>query len=114
MSDIGKPERVTQERVKALFNGLGYAFLGDWTERATNSNIEEKYLCEWLTQRGYTPAQINMAMQRLRTEATNHNPAPVSLAPVPSAPAPLACALHRHRLEKPCVTSVTKSRTSIP
>ena len=73
MSDIGKPERVTQERVKALFNGLGYAFLGDWTERATNSNIEEKYLCEWLTQRGYTPAQINMAMQRLRTEATNHN-----------------------------------------
>ncbi len=74
MSDVGKPERVTQDRVKALFRDvLGYDFLGDWTERATNSNIEEKYLSEWLTQRGYTPAQVNMAMQRLRTEATNHN-----------------------------------------
>jgi hypothetical protein len=35
MSNIGKPERQTQERVNLLFqNELGYRNLGDWTDRA--------------------------------------------------------------------------------
>ena len=39
---IGKPERATQERVIRLFHEeLGYDFLGDWTDRAGNSNIDE-------------------------------------------------------------------------
>ncbi len=47
MSTIGKPERVTQNRVIALFRDqLYYDYLGDWTHREGNSNIEEKLLTE--------------------------------------------------------------------
>lgn len=42
MSDIGKPERATQDRVIALFHQqLGYTYLGDWSGRASHGNIEE-------------------------------------------------------------------------
>jgi type I restriction enzyme R subunit len=59
MNGIGKPERVTQNRVIALFRGeLKYRYLGDWTDRPDNSNIEEKLLDEYLTRAGYTPDQI--------------------------------------------------------
>ncbi len=45
MSGIGKPERVTQNRVVALFRSeLGYDYLGDRTDRAGNSNIEDGLL----------------------------------------------------------------------
>ena len=41
MSTVGQIERATQNRVIALFRDeLGYAFLGDLSERS-NSNIEE-------------------------------------------------------------------------
>jgi len=74
MSDIGKPERATQNRVIALFRDeLHYRYLGDWTDRDGNSNIEEGLLTAWLTKSGYTPAQINVALHKLRTEADNHN-----------------------------------------
>ena len=47
---IGQPERTTQNRVIELFrNELGYRYLGDWTDRATNSNIEEGLLSAYLT-----------------------------------------------------------------
>ena len=72
MSDIGKPERATQNRVVKLFcDELGYSYLGDWTDRAGNSNIEEGLLTEYLTSAGYSPAQISTALYKLRTEA-NH------------------------------------------
>ena len=45
MSTVGQPERATQNRVIALFRDeLGYRYLGDWTDRADNSNIEESLL----------------------------------------------------------------------
>jgi hypothetical protein len=48
MSNIGKPERETQKRVVALFRDeLGYKYLGDWSDRHTNSNIEENLLGEY-------------------------------------------------------------------
>jgi type I restriction enzyme R subunit len=72
--NVGQPERVTQNRVVALFRDeLGYRHLGDWSDRDGNSNVEEKLLSAWLTRRGYTAAQIAVALHRLRTEADNHN-----------------------------------------
>ena len=46
---VGKPERTTQNRVITLFREeLGYRYLGDWTDREGNSNIEEGLLTNWL------------------------------------------------------------------
>ncbi|MDT7042671.1 type I restriction endonuclease subunit R [Candidatus Nitronereus thalassa] len=74
MSDIGQPERTTQNRVIALFRDeLHYRYLDDWTDRDGNSNIEEGLLTDYLTKSGYTPAQISKAIYDLRTEADNHN-----------------------------------------
>jgi type I restriction enzyme, R subunit len=70
MSDIGQPERATQNRVIALFRDeLRYRYLGDWTDRDGNSNIEEGILASYLTKCGYTSAQISVALYSLaRTE----------------------------------------------
>ena len=74
MSDIGKPERATQNRVAALFRDeLKYRYLGDWTDRDGNSNIEEGLLSTWLTKNKYTPEQISVVLHKLRTEADNYN-----------------------------------------
>ena len=74
MSIIGQPERATQNRVIALFRDeLGNRYLGDWTDRPDNSNIEEEYLTAYLSKNGYSPAQISVALYKLRTEADNHN-----------------------------------------
>ncbi len=74
MSDIGKPERATQNRVIALFRDeLDYDYLGDRTDRDSNNNIEEELLTAWLKQSGYPPAQIGVALHKLRTEADNHS-----------------------------------------
>ena len=55
MSDIGQPERATQNRVIALFRDeLHYRYLGDWTDRDGNSNIEEGLLTAYLTKSGYS------------------------------------------------------------
>ncbi|MEI7606101.1 MAG: HsdR family type I site-specific deoxyribonuclease [Rhodospirillaceae bacterium] len=72
MSDVGKPERVTQNRVRTLFHDeLGYRYLGDWSDRDHNSNIEEGLLTDYLTGAGYSSAQIAGALHKLRTEANN-------------------------------------------
>ena len=74
MSTVGQPERATQNRVVALFRDeLGYRYLGDWTDRDGNSNIEEGLVSAWLTRGGYTPAQISVALHKLRTEAGDHS-----------------------------------------
>lgn len=71
---IGQPERVTQNRVIALFRDeLGYCTLGEWTDRPNNSNVEDTLLTAYLAKRGYSTAQISRALDRLRTEAGNPN-----------------------------------------
>ncbi|MDK9726053.1 MAG: HsdR family type I site-specific deoxyribonuclease [Sterolibacteriaceae bacterium MAG5] len=72
MSKIGLPERATQDRVVALFRDeLHYRYLGDWTDRADNDNIEEGLLTAYLQRAGYGAAQIGRALDLLRREA-NH------------------------------------------
>jgi type I restriction enzyme R subunit len=74
MSDVGKPERATQNRVIALFRDeLRYRYLGDWTDRDGNSNIEEGLVADYLVRNKYTPAQISVALYKLRIEADNHS-----------------------------------------
>jgi len=72
MTPIGKSERATQNRVISLFRDeLQYRYLGDWSDREVNSNVEGSILSDWLTKRGYTPAQINRAIYLLKVEAIN-------------------------------------------
>ena len=71
MSGIGEPERVTQNRVIALFHDrLGWRYLGDWSDR-TNSNIEIGLLTANLKSRGYSDAQAAVVLERLHRESTN-------------------------------------------
>lgn len=74
VNNIGQSERATQDWVIALFSEeLGYRYLGDWTDRPNNSNIEVGLLTAYLTKRGYSPSQISRAFDRLTTEAGNPN-----------------------------------------
>lgn len=74
MSDIGKPERTTQNRIIKVFtNDLNYRYLGDWSDRDGNSNIEEGILTEYLEGCGYSGQQVSTALYRIRTEADNHS-----------------------------------------
>ena len=74
MSDIGKSERVTQNRVIALFRDeLEYRYLGDWCDRDGNSNVEEGLLTDFLKRSGYSKEQIAVALYKLRTEADSHS-----------------------------------------
>ena len=74
MTPIGQPERATQQRVLKLFRDeLGYRYLGDWTDRVGNNNIETAILTQWLTKRGHTRHQIADALHILRNEADYHD-----------------------------------------
>ena len=74
MRYIGQSERETQNRVIALFRDeLGYRYLGDWSDREGNSNIEEDRLAAYLSRSGYTQVQIAKAIHQLRVEANNPN-----------------------------------------
>ncbi len=74
MDAVGKAERVTQRRIVTLFREeLGYRYLGEWSEREGNSNIEEVILTEWLAKRGHTSAQINAVLHELGEESRNPN-----------------------------------------
>jgi type I restriction enzyme R subunit len=72
MNTVGKAERVTQNRVIALFRDeLKYRYLGDWSDRPDNSNIEDALLKNYLTKCDYSDEQIKRAIYLLNTEAKN-------------------------------------------
>jgi type I restriction enzyme R subunit len=74
MSNMGKPELATQKRVINLFgNDLNYKYLGDWSERKNNSNIEDDLLKEFLTKSGYKSEQISRAIEALKKQSENFN-----------------------------------------
>ena len=67
MSTIGQIEKKTQQRVVALFRDtLGYDYLGNWTDREGNRNIEEALLRKFLREKqGYDEALITRALYLL-------------------------------------------------
>ena len=66
---VDRPERETQNRIVALFTDeLKYRYLGDRTDFA-NSNVWEEYLIAFLTQSGYSEAQISRAVEILTRTA---------------------------------------------
>jgi len=63
MSDIGKIERETQNRVIKLFQKeLEYDYLGNREDRENNCNVEEELLRAYLTRKEYSPSLINKAL----------------------------------------------------
>ena len=70
MNQIGDPERITQSRVmKLLDEELGYDYLGDWSERQSNTNVEPDLLRTHLMKVGYSETQAARATDLLATEA---------------------------------------------
>jgi len=50
MRGIGDIERITHNRVVSFFKSvLGYQYLGNWTDRESNNNVEAEYLYPFLT-----------------------------------------------------------------
>ncbi len=73
MSTIGQIERRTQQRVVKLFcETLGYDYLGDWTDRVGNRNIEEEYLRKFIHEKqDHDEALITRALHLLDKAAND-------------------------------------------
>lgn len=70
MSDVGQPERATQNRVVKLFTErLGYDYQGNWAHNDNNSNINVGLLTQNLRARGYDDNLITKAIQHLQRAA---------------------------------------------
>jgi len=74
MSEFGKPERHTQNRIIKFFQDeLGYKYLGNFEDRENNSNIEESYLTGFLHRQGHSKESVSRAIYELQTTTNNPN-----------------------------------------
>ncbi len=70
MSKVGQREFQTQRRVVAFFkDALGYAYLGDWKDRADNGNVENALLTDWLKRQGHDDKIIAKVLRELSNAA---------------------------------------------
>ena len=70
MNSVGQYEHETQRRVIEFFtNALGYRYLGNWQDRAGNSNIEEDLLADWLNRQGNDDRIVSRTLDKLRNAA---------------------------------------------
>lgn len=71
---VGQVERFTQNRIVKLFcEQLDYDYLGNFQDRADNSNIEESYLREHLKKQSYDENLIGKAIYQLKNAAGDQN-----------------------------------------
>jgi type I restriction enzyme R subunit len=72
MSTVGQIEKKTQERVIKLFRDeLHWNYLGNWTDRANNSNVEEAALLGWLKKQKVDEALAKRAVFLFKKAATD-------------------------------------------
>ena len=70
MSAVGEREIRTQRRVVDFFTSvLDYAYLGNWKERAGNSNVEQELLTDWLKGQGHSEQVISKVLPQLEKAA---------------------------------------------
>lgn len=71
-SDVGQIEKLTQARVVKLFcDTLDYDYLGNWTDRTNNRNIEADLLRAFLNKQGYDEALISRALHLIDKAASD-------------------------------------------
>jgi len=70
-TDVGKPERASQNRVLQLFQSMGYTYLGDWEEEKRTQPVEENTLKDHLLSQGYSEVLIQKAIDKLVSATTN-------------------------------------------
>ena len=70
-TDVGKPERASQNRVLQLFQSMGYTYLGDWEEEVRTQPVEETMLKNHLLSQGYSEVLIQKAIDKLVSVTTN-------------------------------------------
>ena len=70
-TDVGKPERASQNRVLQLFQNMGYNYLGDWEEEVRSQPVEENILKDHLLIQGYSDVLIQKAIDKLVSATTN-------------------------------------------
>lgn len=70
MPSVGEIEKKTQARIVTLFRErLGYDYLGDWSDRPGNANIEQGLLTAWLKRRDVDGSLISKALHELTKAA---------------------------------------------
>ena len=70
MNTVGEKEIKIQGRAIYFFqDALGYTYLGNWQERANNSNIEKELPTDWLKTQGYDNNIIKKTLFQLKKAA---------------------------------------------